>query len=175
MIYILSICLRYYNAQCIGLKARDKVRLSELHSGRFTKYDYNWIYFNSFQLVNRNVNPVILKNGDGKNSLFVIQGTIIFPQSRLSSHTEKKFPCSRLRRSQGNFSSVFLLTLSWGNIIVPFMTHREFLFPSLAASPLVKEISRPHFLKWWDWANSSKFSMPNSNDRYQNMCLFCFF
>ena len=38
-------------------------------------------------------------------------------------------------------------SLSWENIIVPFMTHREFLFPSLAASPLIKEISRPHFLK----------------------------
>ena len=105
------------------------------------------VLLNSFQLVNRNVNPVILKNGDGKNSLFVIQGTIIFPHSRLSSHTENKFPHSRLRRSWGNLSSVFLLSLSWGNIIVPFMTHREFLFPSLAASRLVKEISRPHFLK----------------------------
>ena len=48
------------------------------------------VLLNSFQLVNRNVNPVILKNGDGKNSLFVIQGTITFPQSRLSSHNEKK-------------------------------------------------------------------------------------
>merc|ERR1712016_277011 len=101
----------------------------------------------NFQQVNRNVNPVILKNGDGKNSLFVIQGTIIFTHSRLSSHTKNKFPHSRLRRSWGNLSSVFLLSLSWVNIIVPFMTYREFLFPSLAAARLVKEISRPHFLK----------------------------
>ena len=50
------------------------------------------VLLNSFQLVNRNVNPVILKNGDGKNSLFVIQGTIIFLHSRLSSHSEKNFP-----------------------------------------------------------------------------------
>merc|ERR1712016_403068 len=84
------------------------------------------VLLNSFQLVKRNVNPVILKNGDRKNSLFVIQGTIIFLHSRLSSHTEKKFPHSRLRRSWGNLSSVFLLSLSWRNIIVPFMTHREF-------------------------------------------------
>ena len=33
------------------------------------------------------------------------------------------------------------------------MTHREFLFPSLATARLVKEISRPHFFKWQDWAN----------------------
>ena len=72
---------------------------------------------------------------------------MIFTHSRLSSHTENKFPHSRLRRSWGNLSSVFLLSLSWVNIIVPFMTHREFLFPSLAAARLVKEISRPHFLK----------------------------
>ena len=75
------------------------------------------------------MNPIISKNGDGKNSLFVIQGTIIFPHSRLSSHSKKKFPHSRLRRSWGNFFSLFLLSLSWENIIVPFMTHREFLFP----------------------------------------------
>ena len=37
------------------------------------------------------------------------------------------------------------------------MTHREFLFPSLAASPLVKEISHPYFLQWQDWAISTKF------------------
>ena len=89
----------------------------------------------SFHYHNRNVNPIISKNGDGKNSLFVIQGTIIFPHSRLSSRSEKKFPHSRLRRSWGNFSSLLLLSLSWGNIIVPFMTHREFVFPLLAASP----------------------------------------
>ena len=50
------------------------------------------IYSNNFQLVNRNVNPIILKNGDGKNSLFIIQGTIKFPHSRLSSHSKKNFP-----------------------------------------------------------------------------------
>ena len=44
----------------------------------------------SFHYHNRNVNPIISKSGDWKNSLFVIQGTIIFPHSRLSSHTEKK-------------------------------------------------------------------------------------
>ena len=83
---------------------------------------------------------------------------MIFTHSRLSSHTKNKFPHSRLRRSWGNLSSVFLLSLSWVNIIVPFMTYREFLFPSLAAARLVKEISRPHFLKWQDWAIHILFS-----------------
>ena len=31
-----------------------------------------------FSLKNRNVNPIILKNGDGKNSPFVTQGTLQF-------------------------------------------------------------------------------------------------
>ena len=104
-------------------------------------------------------NPVILKNRDRKNPLFVIQGTSLFPHSRLSSHCEKKFPYSRLCRSWGNFSSLFLLSLSWRNTIVPFMTQRVFLFPLLAAARLVKEISRPHFLKWQDWAISQKYAM----------------
>ena len=101
---------------------------------------------NNFQKVNRNVNPIILKNGDGKNSLFIIQGTIKFPHSRLSSHSKKKFPHSRLRRSWGNFSLLFLLSLSWENIIVPFMIHREFLFPLLAPSaPRRGNIPSPFF------------------------------
>ena len=104
------------------------------------------IYSNNFQLVNRNVNPIILKNGDGKNSLFIIQGTIKFPHSRLSSHSKKKFPHSRLCRSWGNFSLLFLLSLSWENLIVPFMIHREFLFPLLAPSaPRRGNIPSPFF------------------------------
>ena len=100
----------------------------------YRKTSKSTIYSNNFQLVNRNVNPIILKNGDGKNSLFIIQGTIEFPHSRLSSHSKKKIPHSRLCRSWGNFSLLFLLSLSWGNSIVPFMIHREFLFPLLAPS-----------------------------------------
>ena len=110
------------------------------------KWECNTIYSNNFQLVNRNVNPIILKNGEGKNSLFIIQGTIEFPHSRLSSHSKKKFPHSRLRRSWGNFSLLFLLSLSWGNSIVPFMIHREFLFPLLAPSaPRRGNIPSPFF------------------------------
>ena len=127
----------------------------------------------SFHYHNRNVNPIISKNGDGKNSLFVIQGTIIFPHSRLSSRSKKKFPHSRLRRSWENFFSLLLLRLSWGNIIVPFMTHREFLFPLLAASPLVGEISRPHFLKWWDWAIYSCTSAKKNVRDVNHSSLFC--
>ena len=112
----------------------------------YKKTSKSTIYSNNFQLVNRNVNPIILKNGDGKNSLFIIQGTIEFPHSRLSSHSKKKFPHSRLRRSWGNFSLLFLLSLSWGNSIVPFMIHREFLFPLLAPSaPRRGNIPSPFF------------------------------
>ena len=50
------------------------------------------VLLNSFQLVNRNVNPVSLKNGDGKNSLFVIQGTIIFSIRGLAVIVKKNFP-----------------------------------------------------------------------------------
>ena len=128
----------------------------------------HWKFW-SFHYHNRNVNPIISKNGDGKNSLFVIQGAIIFPHSRLSSRSKKKFPHSRLRRSWENFFLLLLLRLSWGNIIVPFMTHREFLFPILAASPLVGEISRPHFLKWWDWANV--IYTKNGSMNFGNFCL----
>ena len=42
------------------------------------------------------VNPVISKNGDGKISPFVTQGTFYFPHSWLSSCGKKKFPHSRL-------------------------------------------------------------------------------
>ena len=36
-------------------------------------------FFESLHKPNRNVNPVISKNGDGKNSPFVTQGTFQFP------------------------------------------------------------------------------------------------
>ena len=92
--------------------------------------------------------------GTGKIPYSSFKVQLYFPILGLAVILKKRFPHSRLCRSWGNLSSVFLLSLSWGNIIVPFMTHREFLFPSLAAARLVKEISRPHFLKWQDWAIS---------------------
>lgn len=91
--------------------------------------------------------------GMGKIPYSSFNVQLYFPILGLAVILKKRFPHERQSRSWGNFSSVFLLSLSWGNIIVPFMTHREFLFPSLAAARLVKEISRPHFLKWQDWAN----------------------
>ena len=48
--------------------------------------------FCSFHYHNRNVNPIISKNGDGKNSLFVIQGTIIFPHSGTAVVVKKISP-----------------------------------------------------------------------------------
>ena len=73
----------------------------------------------SFQYQNRNVNPIILKTGDGKNSLLVIQGTIIFPHERRSRSSEKNISHERQSLEWGNFFSLRLLSLEWGNIIVP--------------------------------------------------------
>ena len=52
-----------------------------------------------------------------KNSLWVMKGTIVFLHERLS------------RNSEEIFFSLWLLSLEWRNIIVPWMTNREF-FPS---------------------------------------------
>ena len=136
----------------------------------YRKTSKSTIYSNNFQLVNRNVNPIILKNGDGKNSLFIIQGTIKFPHSRLSSHSKKKFPHSRLRRSWGNFSLLFLLSLSWGNSIVPFMIHREFLFPLLAPSaPRRGNIPSP-FFKMMGLGQCCKFQVSRSKGSKVTSC-----
>ena len=75
------------------------------------------VLLNSFQLVNRNVNPVILKNGDGKNSLFVIQGTMIFTHS---SHREKKVSPFAASPLMGKFS--FTIPAK------PFMGKRGYAF-----------------------------------------------
>ena len=52
-----------------------------------------------------------------------------FPHSWLSSHSETEFLHSRLRRSWRNTPSLFLLSHSWGNGDVPFVTHGEIFFP----------------------------------------------
>ena len=101
----------------------------------------------NFHFLNRNVNPIIFGIWEGKNSLFITQGTLIFPHSQLSSCGKTKIPHSRLRRSWEIFVSPRLLSYSWGNINVPFVIHREFLIPSFAASRLMKELSRPKFQK----------------------------
>ena len=86
------------------------------------------ILWTSFHYHNRNANDIIWQFWDGKNSLFVTQGTIIFPHSRHSSRSKKKFPHSRLRRSWGNLFSLFLLSHSWGKYNVPFVIHGEIYF-----------------------------------------------
>ena len=42
-------------------------------------YFFWFISVRSFHYINRNDSPIILKNGDGKNSQFVTQGTFQFP------------------------------------------------------------------------------------------------
>ena len=64
-----------------------------------------------------------------KNSPWVMKGTIILPHERLSRSSEEKFPHERRSREWGNFFLLRLLSLEWRNIIVPWMTNREF-FPS---------------------------------------------
>ena len=83
----------------------------------------------NFHFHNRNVNPIIFGIWDGKNSLFITQGTIIFPHSRLSSHSEEQFPHERRSREWGIFVLPQLLSYEWGNINVPWVMNREF-FPS---------------------------------------------
>ena len=73
----------------------------------------------NFHFSNRNVNPIILRNKDWKNSLFIIQGTLIFSHSWLSSCGKVKIPHSRLRRSWGIFILPQLLSHEWENINVP--------------------------------------------------------
>ena len=70
-----------------------------------------------------------------------------FPTHGIAVVVKKLFHHSRLRRSWWNNYSPRLLCHSWGNSNVPFLTHREFLIPSLAALPLVKELSRPKIAK----------------------------
>ena len=71
---------------------------------------------------------------------------IPFPHLWFSSCGKKKFQHSRLRRSWWNFFSPRLLNHGVGNWDRPFVTHGEFSFPSLVASPLVREKSHPFFL-----------------------------
>ena len=56
-----------------------------------------------------------------------------FPHSWLSSHNEKEFLHSRLRRSWRNTLSLFLLSHSWGNF-----------FSLFAASPLIRKNPIPN-------------------------------
>ena len=89
------------------------------------------VLLNSFQLVNRNVNPVTLKKGTGKIPYSSFKVQLYFPIQGLAVVVKKNCP---MRGS-----------LSWENIIVPFVTHREFQNPLLVASPLVEDFPVPKF------------------------------
>ena len=133
------------------VQSRGKVNfligLISIHSGYFLVI-YVSANILKCHFSTRNVNPIIFGIWDGKNSLFITQGTLIFPHSWLSSCGKIKIPHSRLRRSWEIFISPRLLSHSWGNINVPFVIHREFLIPPFAASRLMEELSRPKFQKW---------------------------
>ena len=73
----------------------------------------------NFHFHNRNVNPIIFGIWDGKNSLFITQGTLIFPQEWLSRRGEIKISHERRSREWGIFILPQLLSYEWGNINVP--------------------------------------------------------
>ena len=135
----------------------------------------------SFHYQYRNVNPFMESFRDEKFTTRHKRHNPM-PHSWLSSCGKIEIPHSRLRRSWGIFISPRLLSHSWGigisllwlvvnfqflhlrlrrscrNYPVPETFHKWIgSFPLLAAARLVKEISRPHFLKWQDWAISSKY------------------
>ena len=118
-------------------------QLSTLHISVFRSSGSN------FHFSNRNVNPIIFGIWDGKNSLFITQGTLIFPHSWPSSCGKVKIPHSQLRCSWEIFVSPRLLSYSWGNINVPFVIHREFLIiPSQILKMIGLVHSIVHQLRW---------------------------
>ena len=103
-------------------------------------------------------NPVILKNGDGIFPLRAAQRRVkeikipceswkvqlYFPMRGLAGILKKNFPMSGEAANGEIFFSVWLLSLEWGNIIVPWMTKREF-FPS----PFFKMTGLTFLFSYW--------------------------
>ena len=83
-----------------------------------------------------------------KNSLWVMKGTIIFSHERLSRSSEEKLPHEWRSHEWGNFFSLRLLSLEWENLIVPWMTNREF-FPS----PFFKMMGLTFLFTYWKLFN----------------------
>ena len=73
-----------------------------------------------------------------------MKGTIIFLHKRLCRSSKEKFPHERRSREWGNFFLLRLLSLEWRNIIVPWMTNREF-FPS----PFFKMTGLTFLFSYW--------------------------
>ena len=112
---------------------------------------------------NRNVDPIIFGIWNGKNSLFITQGTLQFPCASqfFPIHglavVVKKKSIIRGFAARGGF---FFTTPAkpfmgknydlHGNCNVPFVIHREFSIPPFAASRLMEELSRSKFQKWLD-------------------------
>ena len=99
-------------------------------------FDISMIMKKFSLLLYGNGNPIMRRRRDGKNPIFVTQGTSTFPCASqffphlwLSSCDRIKIPHSRLRRSWGIFFSSRLLSHSWGSKNVPFVIHEELFFP----------------------------------------------
>ena len=103
-------------------------------------------------------NPGILKNGDGIFPLRAAQRRVkeikipceswkvqlYFPMRGLAGILKKNFPMSGKAANGEIFFSVWLLSLEWGNMIVPWMTNREF-FPS----PFFKMTGLTFLFSYW--------------------------
>ena len=99
------------------------------------KFWINVTKYWSFQLLNRNDNDIIWEFWNWINYLFVTQGTIVFPHSRLSSRSKKEFPYSWLCHSWGNsFSHLFWLFLPYSKWQKKFFfvacLYNKSMFPS---------------------------------------------
>ena len=112
--------------------------------------------------------------GTGKILYSSFKVQLYFPIQGSAVVVKKYCPIRGYAAHGGNFSSLLLLSLSWEYIIVPFMTHREFLFPSLAAcaahkgnllSPFLKMTGLGHFPRFvysmhtnlgkWRWRSAN--------------------
>ena len=69
---------------------------------------------------------------------------LYFPLKGLAGIVKKNFPMSGEAANGEIFFSVWLLSLEWGNIIVPWMTNREF-FPS----PFFKMTGLTFLFSYW--------------------------
>ena len=108
---------------------KKEMKSIPLISKRF--YFFWFISLRSFHYINRNVSPIILRNGDGKNSQFVTQGTFQFPCASqffpiLGSAVvvKKNFPIHGFAAH----GEIYLHHSCSAKYYVPFVIHGEIFF-----------------------------------------------
>ena len=83
--------------------------------------------------------------GTGKIPYLSLKVQLYFPIQGTAVVVKKNFPIRGFAAHGKIFFSLLLRALSCGNIIVPFVTHREFQNPPLVASPHVEDFPVPKF------------------------------